>query len=72
MDDQAKSAMDVLQRYAINYPVVMGDAALGKLYGGVLGLPEIFLIGRDGKVLKSWRGDFKPAEVEMSAQAALQ
>ena len=33
-----------------NYPVMMGDARLGKLYGGVLGLPVTFLIGRDGKV----------------------
>jgi thiol-disulfide isomerase/thioredoxin len=71
MDDQAKSTTDVMRRYAINYPVVMGDVALGKLYGGVLGLPEVFLIGQGGKVLKSWRGDFKPAEVETSAQAAL-
>ena len=38
----------------------MGDLALAKLYGGVLGLPEVFLIGPDGKVIKSWRGDFKP------------
>jgi hypothetical protein len=34
-----------------NYPVVLGDAKLGNLYGGVLGLPQQFLIGADGKDL---------------------
>jgi hypothetical protein len=29
---------------------VMGDEKLGTLYGGILGLPVTFLIGRDGKV----------------------
>lgn len=56
MDDSKAAAADALKRFPVNYPVAMGDAALGKLYGGILGLPEITLIGRDGKVIKSWRG----------------
>jgi hypothetical protein len=34
----------------MNYPVVMGNAKAGELYGGVLGLPIAFLIGRDGRI----------------------
>jgi hypothetical protein len=34
----------------------MGDAELGRRYG-VYGLPEQLLIGRDGRVLKIWKGD---------------
>jgi thiol-disulfide isomerase/thioredoxin len=71
MDDQAPSAKDVVARYQVNYPVVMGDAAFGKLYGGVLGLPQLYLIGRDGKVIKSWRGDFKPGELDTAIAIAL-
>jgi hypothetical protein len=34
----------------MNYPVVMGNARIGELYGGVLGLPIAFLIARDGRI----------------------
>jgi peroxiredoxin len=71
MDDDAASARKVAAQYHFNYPVVMGDAAFGKLYGGILGLPAIFLVGRDGKVIQSWRGDFRPASVEARVEAAL-
>jgi thiol-disulfide isomerase/thioredoxin len=70
MDDKKQSAVDAVTQYRVSYPVVMGDVALGKAYGGVLGLPEIFLIGRDGKVVKSWRGDFKPGELDAAIAAA--
>jgi thiol-disulfide isomerase/thioredoxin len=71
MDDNKASALDVVKNYHPNYPVVMGDVALAKLYGGVLGLPEALLIGRDGKVLKSWRGDFKPGDLDAAIRVAL-
>jgi thiol-disulfide isomerase/thioredoxin len=70
MDDDAKAPRQTVAQYHVTYPVVMGDAAIGKLYGGVLGLPEIFLIGRDGKIIKSWRGDFKPGELDRAIAAA--
>ena len=41
---------DFYQRFKMNYPVVMGNAKLGEAYGGVLGLPIAFLIGRDGLI----------------------
>jgi hypothetical protein len=28
----------------------MGNAKIGELYGGILGLPIAFLIGRDGRI----------------------
>lgn len=41
---------DFYQRFKMNYPVVMGNAKTGALYGGILGLPIAFLIGRDGQI----------------------
>jgi thiol-disulfide isomerase/thioredoxin len=70
MDDDAKAPRQTVAQYHVSYPVIMGDLALGKLYGGVLGLPEIFLIGADGKVIKSWRGDFKPGELDTAIAGA--
>jgi peroxiredoxin len=50
MDDGPEPVRDFCQRFKMNYPVVMGNAKTGELYGGVLGLPIAFLIGRDGRI----------------------
>jgi len=50
MDDQPEPVREFYQRFKINYPVVMGNAKTGELYGGVLGLPIAFLIGQDGRI----------------------
>jgi len=71
MDDKQKSAADVVAQYHVSYPIVMGDLALAKSFGGVLGLPEVFLIGTDGKVIRNWRGDFKAGELDAAIAAAL-
>jgi cytochrome c biogenesis protein CcmG/thiol:disulfide interchange protein DsbE len=50
MDDSAEPVRPFYQRFHMNYPVVMGTAKTGELYGGILGLPISFLIGRDGRI----------------------
>ena len=50
MDDGPGPVRDFYQRFKMNYPVVMGNAKTGELYGGILGLPIAFLIGRDGRI----------------------
>lgn len=50
MDDSPEPVLDFHQQFKMNYPVVMGNAQTGELYGGVLGLPIAFLIGRDGRI----------------------
>jgi thiol-disulfide isomerase/thioredoxin len=50
MDDGPEPVRDFYQQFKMNYPVVMGNATTGELYGGVLGLPIAFLIGRDGHI----------------------
>jgi hypothetical protein len=42
--------MFLYQRFKMNDPVVGTNAKTGDLYGGVLGLPIAFLIGRDGRI----------------------
>jgi thiol-disulfide isomerase/thioredoxin len=46
MDDGPEPVREFYQRFRMNYPVVMGDAKTGELYG----LPIAYLIGRDGRV----------------------
>lgn len=50
MDDDAAPVRTAYRKYALNYPVVMGDEKLGELYGGVLGLPMTFVIDGKGKI----------------------
>lgn len=50
MDDGPEPVRDFYQRFKMNYPVVMGNAKTGELYGGVLGLPIAFVIGRNGRI----------------------
>jgi len=50
MDDGPEPVRDFYRQFKMNYPVVMGTAKTGELYGGVLGLPIAFLIGRDGRI----------------------
>jgi len=50
MDDSSDPVGPFYQQFHMNYPVVMGNARIGELYGGVLGLPIAFLIDRDGYI----------------------
>jgi peroxiredoxin len=50
MDDGPEPVRDFYKEFKMNYPVAMGDDKLGELYGGVLGLPTSFVIGRDGRI----------------------
>ena len=56
MDDSAKPVRNFYERFRLNYPVVMGDATVAQLYGGVYGLPVTFLIGRGGSIAAKFKG----------------
>lgn len=71
MDDSSTEAKEAAARLKVNYPVVMGDAKLGKQYGGILGLPVEILVGRDGRILSIWRGETSLAVIEKAVGAAL-
>ncbi len=67
MDDDAAPVLRTLARLKVSYPVAMGDAALGNLYGGVLGLPLTYLIDRGGVVRVRFQGetDIKTIEAQV-------
>lgn len=57
MDDDPAAALKAYKRQRLNYPVAMGDARLGGLYGGVQGLPLTFLIDRHGTIQARFQGE---------------
>ena len=69
MDDGPEPVRDFYQRFHINYPVVMGNARIGELYGGVLGLPIAFLVDPDGRIYSKHSGatDISVIEREIGA-----
>jgi thiol-disulfide isomerase/thioredoxin len=64
MDDGMEPVVDFYRRYKMNYPVALGDAQLEELYGGILGLPTTFLIGRDGRIYAKHEGATGPRVFE--------
>jgi thiol-disulfide isomerase/thioredoxin len=71
MDETAVTTKETMQKIPFNYPVVLGDAKFGNLYGGVLGLPMQFLVGADGKILAIKTGDFPPSALDKGIADAL-
>ncbi len=72
MDDDAKPIAKFRNEFHVNYPILMGNAAVGESYGGVLGLPITFLIGRDGRIYAKHIGavDIHKAEEEIQSLLA--
>jgi len=56
MDDSSEPVVEFYRQFHMNYPVAMGNARLEELYGGILGLPTTFLIGRDGRIYARHEG----------------
>lgn len=67
IDDSAAPVGPFAAKMHLDYPVVMGTANLGGLYGGVYGVPVTFLIDRHGIVRARFDGGSEtgPIRTEM-------
>ena len=72
MDDGPEPVRGFYQRFHMNYPVAMGNAKIGELYGGVLGLPIAFLIDRNGRIEAKHIGATDVSVFEREIKALLQ
>jgi peroxiredoxin len=72
LDDPEAALRDFCREYKVNYPIVMGSQKIAEGFGGVLGLPTTFLIGRDGRIRAKHVGatDFPKLEREITALLA--
>ena len=59
------------QEQGLNYPLLVGDDAMSRKYGGVEFLPTSYFVGRDGKIVAETAGLVSKAEVEASIKKAL-
>jgi thiol-disulfide isomerase/thioredoxin len=70
MDEDPEPVRKFYRQFKMNYPVVMGNAKTGELYGGILGLPIAFVIGRDRRIYSKHIGatDIPVFDSEIKAQ----
>ena len=59
------------QEQGLNYPLLVGDDAVSRKYGGVEFLPTSYFVGRDGKIVAETAGLVSKSEVEASIKKAL-
>jgi peroxiredoxin len=59
------------EKIGVNYPILIGDDAASKAYGGVEFLPTSYYIGRDGKVVAETTGLASRDEIEANIKKAL-
>lgn len=71
MDDDSAPVRRELSKLKLNYPIAMGDAALGERYGGVLGLPLTYLIDRNGRVRARFQGETDANTIEKQLKPML-
>lgn len=71
MDDEARQPKALAHKLGLDFPVAMGDAALARRYGGVLGLPVTFLIARDGTVAARYDGEVDLGAMETQVRKLL-
>jgi peroxiredoxin len=71
MDDSPQPVRDFYQQFKMNYPVALGGAKTGDLYGGILGLPIAFVIDRQGRIYAKHIGATDISIFEKEIQALL-
>ncbi len=72
LDDPEAALRDFCRENKANYPVVMGGQKIAEDFGGVLGLPTTFLIGRDGRIHAKYAGATDFAKLNQEITALLQ
>lgn len=72
MDDGAKPVREFYQQFKMNYPVALGNEKVAEAYGGILGLPIAFLIGRDGRIQAKYTGEVNMSVLEQEIKMLVQ
>jgi thiol-disulfide isomerase/thioredoxin len=73
-EDEAKDRSEIgkfARKIGVNYPILLGDDAVSKAYGGVEVLPTSFYVGRNGKVVEEAAGLISRDEIEANIKKAL-
>jgi thiol-disulfide isomerase/thioredoxin len=70
-DPEGNKARAILEKFGVNYPVVMGNERTIDRFGGLSGIPTSILIGRDGMIKDKIEGLAPPEILEGKIVAQL-
>lgn len=73
-EDDVKDHPEVTKfknKIGVNYPILLGDDAVGKAYGGLEFLPTSYYVGRNGKIVEENAGLISKDEIEAHIKKAL-
>lgn len=56
VEDDATELRDFCHKNRVNYPIIPSDLRIADSFGGVLGLPTTFVIGRDSHIRNKYNG----------------
>ncbi len=72
MDDGSRRLVRrFVEKTGINYPVAMGNSKTARAFGGVFGIPQSFLVNREGLIVKSYMGLVEPEVLERDIAALI-
>jgi len=71
MDDDASAVRGTVSRLHVAYPVLVGDAELGTLYGGIYGLPLNIVVDPAGRIVARLTGEGKLPALEQAVRGEL-
>jgi thiol-disulfide isomerase/thioredoxin len=71
VEDDPADLRNFYRKYQMNYPVVPSDLKIADAFGGVLGLPTTFVIGRDSRIHGRHSGATNFAALEQEVVAML-
>jgi thiol-disulfide isomerase/thioredoxin len=55
-ENPARVVPPFVDRYGINYPILMADSEVSSAFGGIYGLPTTFIVDRQGNIAQRYIG----------------
>lgn len=71
MDSAPEPVRDFYKEFKMNYVVALDSEDLDTLYGGIIGIPTTFLVGRDGRIYAKHLGTTDPSVFEEEIKTLL-
>jgi len=57
MDEGGRAAISRFsKKVGITYPLALGTPKVARAFGGIIGIPQSFLVDREGRIVKSYAG----------------
>jgi len=67
----APPLLKLIDKFGINYPVLLAEPAVTRNFGGVTGIPVTFLVNRQGQIVKKYLGYVSHDDLEEEIKTML-